>query len=372
MTLLTLTLNFSALLLTHYAHALDIGGVVRPAPNQAATASAQDLTAPRGNASRSSANWSFTTGNDSLVSLTRDEDYSAGFALAYSGDALENAWFSLDTPLAAINKLFRVDTLWPDYHDAHSFEVGMYGFTPDAISFEQTIDDDRPYASLVYTASSRQHFDASATVAWHSNLSIGVLGLGFIGDLQNGVHRLINRQEAVGWSHQISAGGEPTLRYSIARQELLDANWESVQLKSSYQASLGYITEATVSFSLRAGRLSSPWWSFNPELASYGEGSAALARAQPHTAEQFFWAGVAVKGRAYNAFLQGQFRDSDVTYAYGELNHLLLEVWMGYTFARSDGYRLSYMVRGHTSEVEKGKGNRRLLWGGLVFSKTFD
>jgi hypothetical protein len=48
------------------------------------------------------------------------------------------------------------------------------------------------------------------------------------------------------------------------------------------------------------------------------------------------------------------------------------EAWLGYTWAFNDGYRLSYVLRGHTSELKDGVGDRNVLWGGLVFAKTFD
>ncbi|MGI9293750.1 MAG: lipid A deacylase LpxR family protein [Pseudomonadales bacterium] len=371
-TVLILTLSFSALLCCESSYAIDaavdFGSTVGPTR----VANEENVPSPQKGTNCSAASWSIAIDNDSLVSSTRDEDYTAGFAIMHSGDTVRNAWYSLDTPLDAINRLSRVDKLWRGSNDTHGFEFGIYGFTPNAINSREAINDDRPYASLLYATSVRQHVNSNAAVAWQSSLSVGVLGLSVIGDVQNGVHRAINRRRAEGWSHQISAGGEPTLRYTVARQNRLRTNRESVHLKSSYQASLGYITEASISLNVRAGRLSSPWWSFNPEFSSYGEKSMTFAGTQSRAAERFFWAGVALKGRAYNAFLQGQFRHSDVTYTAGDLNHLLLEAWLGYTVAWSNGYRMSYMVRGHSSEVEQGKGNRRLLWGGLVFSKTFD
>lgn len=372
MTVPMLALSFSALLYYPPSYAVDAKGIARSTAGPTLSANEEHLPSPHKDAHSSAASWSIIIDNDSLISRTRDEDYTAGFAIAYSGNALKNGWYSLDTPLGAINRLVGIDRLWRDSDDTHGFELGMYGFTPNTLSSTEAIEDDRPYASLLYATSTRQHASANTAISWQSSLSIGVLGLSLIGDLQNDVHRLINRRKAAGWSHQISAGGEPTLRYSIARQNLLGANRESVQLKSSYQASLGYITEASVSLNVRAGRLSSPWWTFTPQLSNYGEKSTAFSNAQSRATEHFFWAGVALKGRAYNAFLQGQFRHSDVSYSAGELNHLLLEGWMGYTFAWSNGYRVSYSIRGQSSEVEQGQGNRRLLWGGLVLSKTFD
>ena len=81
-------------------------------------------------------------------------------------------------------------------------------------------------------------------------------------------------------------------------------------------------------------------------------------------------AGFAIKARAYNAFLQGQFRDSSVTYEQAELRPWLVEAWAGYTFAFQNGYRISYLIRGHSSEIRQGAGDRNLIWGGLIIARN--
>ena len=75
--------------------------------------------------------------------------------------------------------------------------------------------------------------------------------------------------------------------------------------------------------------------------------------------------------RGYNVFLQGQFRDSEVTYDSDQLNHMIVEAWLGYTQSFASGWRLSYVLRGHTSEVREGAADRNLLWGGLIIARTF-
>ncbi len=62
---------------------------------------------------------------------------------------------------------------------------------------------------------------------------------------------------------------------------------------------------------MRAGRFNSPWWGFAPELTDY---MAAPVPTENYRGgrELYVFLGARVKARAYNAFLQGQFRDSDV------------------------------------------------------------
>ncbi|MCP4769762.1 MAG: lipid A deacylase LpxR family protein [Gammaproteobacteria bacterium] len=78
-----------------------------------------------------------------------------------------------------------------------------------------------------------------------------------------------------------------------------------------------------------------------------------------------------MKARAYNVFLQGQFKDSEVTYDSDELNHGIVEAWVGYTVALKGGYSFTYSIRGHTSELKHGTGDRNVVWGGLLITKSF-
>src|SRR5690606_15678944 len=228
--------------------------------------------------------------------------------------------------------------------------------------------NDRPYASLLYASNSREQIDLVNNVAWKSTFTLGLLGLGVVGELQNLAHKSTAGTKAEGWDNQISDGGEITARYVIARQQYFDQLSDNLEIKSTTQASVGYLTEASWGLSLRTGRIHSPWSSFNPELASYGEKSSFSGSAKAVN-EHFFWAGFAIKARAYNTFLQGQFRTSEVTYEHHQLRPILLEAWAGYTFAFKQGYRISYVLRGHSSEIKQGAGDRNLLWGGIIIAR---
>ena len=313
--------------------------------------------------------WSLTLDNDLLVPGSRDQDYTYGISVAATGSKARDFALSLNTPLTWIDKLTGVEGITGSNIRGHSFEAGIFGFTPEDKEAERPLYDDRPYASLMYLSSSRVQVDPARQVAWHSSLTVGAMGLDLAGDIQNGVHKVIGSDRAEGWEHQVSDGGEPTFRYAVARQKILPVSSDNLEVKSTVEGSVGYLTEARWSLSFRAGRLHTPWWQTSPELAHYGERNNATAMSQDN--ERYLWGGIALVGRAYNAFLQGQFRDSEVRYDSGEVNHGVAEAWLGYTWAFNDGYRLSYVLRGHTSELKEGVGDRNVLWGGLVFAKTF-
>lgn len=313
--------------------------------------------------------WAFAFDNDVLVPGHRDQDYTYGLNFTQTGASARDASITLNKPLVAIDDLISFNHSSLSTQETFSREIGAFGFTPEDITVSEANTDDRPYASLVYLSSSREQVDLVDNVAWRSTLTVGVLGSGLVGELQNIAHQSTAGTEAKGWDNQISEGGELTGRYVIARQKYFEDFSDNVEIKSTLQASVGYLTEASWSLSMRTGRIHSPWSSFNPELTSYGEKSSYSSNAKSVN-EHYFWAGVAVKARAYNAFLQGQFRDSAVTYEHHQLNPLLVEAWAGYTFAFKQGYRISYVLRGHSSEIEGGAGDRNLLWGGIIIARS--
>jgi len=313
--------------------------------------------------------WAFAFDNDVLVPGHRDQDYTYGLNFTQTGASTRVASLALNEPLIVIDDWIGFEHSSLSTQETFSREVGVFGFTPEDITVSEANSDDRPYASLVYLSSSREQVDLVDNVAWKSTLTVGVLGLGLVGELQNIAHQGTNGKSAQGWNNQISEGGELTGRYIIARQKYFASFSENVEVKSTVQASVGYLTEASWSLSMRTGRIHSPWSSFNPELASYGEKSSYSSSAKS-VSEHYFWTGVAIKTRAYNAFLQGQFRDSAVTYEHHQLNPLLVEAWAGYTFAFRQGYRISYVLRGHSSEIKDGAGDRNLLWGGIIIARS--
>ena len=314
--------------------------------------------------------WAISTDNDLFVPRQTDRDFTAGVALTYAGRSGLEHWAGFDRALGAMDQLLHLNPL-RDSDYVPAIEFGVYGFTPDDIEATQLVTSDRPYASLVYLSASRVYRNTHNGDAWTSSLTIGALGLDVFEAGQNTVHRAIGAHQAEGWNHQISDGGELTFRYQTAYHDYWDLSSPSAQFKTTYFGSVGYLTEAGVALSTRLGRISSPDYRFNPELIAYGERVNEAAATPFGGREHYFWGGVAVKARAYNAFLQGQFRDSEYTLSGSELRPLLAEAWIGYTVSFDPHLKLSYVMRAQTSEVKEGDADRSLLWGGLVLSQSF-
>ncbi len=303
--------------------------------------------------------------NDVFVPGSRDQDYTAGVNIAYSGTDVDSSLFYIDKPLRVLENIVAFKH---GEKDNYTIETGLYGFTPEDISQSEPNDDDRPYASILYLSSAHESVDEHSSIAWKSVLTVGVLGLDLFGSMQNRIHREVDSPRAQGWSNQISDGGELTARYQLSRQSALSVPVQNLEAKWTQQISLGYITEASVGVSARYGRMNSEWWKFSPELASYGEQRSGEVGS---AGESYIFAGAALKARAYNVFLQGQFRNSDVTYSSDEINRILFDAWVGYSHSLGRGYQLSYTLRGQSSEVKSGGGDRNLLWGGFTLSKVW-
>ena len=314
-----------------------------------------------------------------LTNGSRDQDYNGGGEVTLSGNGRGGfIGRGIDRALGAIDDLLCPQSRFAaqGWQSAHAFASGLLVFTPRDLAAHQVIYGDRPYASLFFVSSGRRYFSSNADVAYDSSLTIGLLGLAAAGDVQSALHHLTGSVQPEGWSHQVSAGGEPTARYATARQALLAAHdsdavgWDS---KWSAAGSIGTITEASASLGARWGRIESPWWAFTPEENTYVQETQPIAPALPAGAppEIFAFLGARAKLRVYNAFLQGQFRQSDLTYGEGSLNQVLGEAWLGVELRTASGWAFQYLARWQSPELRSGIGSRSFVWGSIQISKTF-
>ena len=76
-----------------------------------------------------------------------------------------------------------------------------------------------------------------------------------------------------------------------------------------------------------------------------------------------FDGGGSLIGGLGNAFLQGQFRHSDLSYGAGDVNHTLGEAWAGIEWRTSSGWALQYLARWESPELVSGPGSRSFVWG---------
>jgi hypothetical protein len=307
--------------------------------------------------------------NDLFAARNSDRDYTGGFGITVSGLAASDNLLSLDPLLKRIDA--RLGFNKPGAVVRHAQQLGMLAFTPTDIATFHAQQDDRPYASLLFTANGRVQVAPNNRVAWTSTLSVGALGLSASEHLQNAVHEVVGSPQANGYDHQISAGGEPTARYTLARHQLVVANPSStLDVKTTMQGSIGYLTETSAAVSMRIGRFSSPWWSSAPEQTDY-LGAPLPVEMPQSSSEVYLLTGARVKARVYNAFLQGQFRHSDVRYSAAELEPVLVEAWIGVVTQLGDQTQASYLLNYQSREVRHGPAARDALWGAVQLVHSF-
>lgn len=310
--------------------------------------------------------------NDLFTGDDKDEDYTAGIAVAFSGAAAATHPFSINTGLSFVNYTFGIAHLFEQADlTLHAYEIGLALFTPEDLEIKTPIKNDRPYASLLYISNTQQNLYLQDRKSWITTLSVGVLGLSGVSSLQNSIHIAVHTEIAEGWDNQISDGGELTFKYSIAQQHYHRVDSEHLQFTTASGVSIGYITEAFYGASFRVGALRTPWWNFNVYTSNYGEKANIALPASRFLDEIYFIAGANVKARAYNAFLQGQLRESKVTYSRRDIEPVVYEGWIGIGCEVSSGLRISYIVRIQSSEVKTGLSNDNFNYGELNASYQF-
>jgi hypothetical protein len=321
--------------------------------------------------------WSIAIDNDLFAPAQHDRDYTGGLAITVSGAQTADYWWSLDPLLQHLDGLLIGDNADQSDSGVHkAVQVGWLSFTPQDLAAEAVQPGDRPYASLLFVSASSQHVAPDARTVRYSDLSLGLLGLSFTSNLHATIHKAVGSDAPRGYGRQISSGGEPTARYAIGGSTLRGRRLVSgaglLETQTAWELSAGYLTEASYSVSARLGAIRTPWWSFNPERVDYIAQPAPVARGRgSRLSEVYVWSGAKLRLRAYNAFLQGQFRDSAERLSADEINHLIGEIWLGVTAQFSGGTHMSYAIRIQSAEIREGLGRRDPIWAGVTISHGF-
>jgi len=316
--------------------------------------------------------------NDLFSGAHRDKDYSWGFAVTFASPTARLLMTPVDRVRGSLESLFSRGSgdsgAWLSQSGAA--QVGLLAFTPRTLKSREALPNDRPFASLLYVSSGHMRVLDEGDRARYTNFTVGALGLGAAPELHRQIHKVVGDEVPYGWNHQISDGGEPTARYVQAEQWLLGGGRavspDMPEMKLTLAGSAGYMTESSVAFSGRWGRIQTPWWSFNPELTDYTAAPIApVSTFGGHgVSELYFFAGGRLKARAYNALLQGQFRSSDVRVAGSDLAHTQAEGWLGVASTISD-LRFIYTLRYTSREMTTEPGARGLIWAGINIEKVF-
>ncbi|BAN68573.1 lipid A deacylase LpxR family protein [endosymbiont of unidentified scaly snail isolate Monju] len=301
-----------------------------------------------------------------LPLVNEDRDYTMGVGIEFFQE--DEGFYPFEYPLKLVARFLGI-------HEAErrvrrSYLLGSVNYTPDDLSASAPLVGERPYASVLYLANKRVLADRQKAVG--VEVQVGLLGTYLAREIQRKLHRAwrgaTGSDQPVtprGWSNQVSAGGEPTLRLRLARSDLLAENPGHWDLASSADISLGYQTNASLGLAARGGVIASPFWSLPYDPINRGHFVPAFGGD-----EAYFW--VAVRGRVvgYDALLQGQFGDSVLTYDASRIRRLVLDAGSGVTGSWG-GWQLTVSANLKTSELDTGAADRTHWWGGLYLVTRF-
>ncbi|MEJ2107008.1 MAG: lipid A deacylase LpxR family protein [Acidiferrobacteraceae bacterium] len=321
--------------------------------------------------------WEFVLDNDAFSLLRRDSDYTGGFMLSLSGHRAAEYPYSIDPWLSRLDQWTGLDSLKdvPGARQTHNIVFGLASYTPKNIQLATPIYNERPYASVLFMANSQQTVIPEQEVAHQTTLTLGVLGLKVAKDLQDAIHSALGQNGASGWDNQISSGGELTARYTVSAQRAYMTKYNNperdIDVVRTMDASIGYKTDFGAGLAFRIGRIRSTWWSYNRSQPDYLNMVSPVLRSGSKPRDEFFlWGGINARVQLYNALLQGQFRDSAVTFSWEQQNHFLLSGWLGLNRQYRNGLRVAFVIRANTPELNTATEHTD-LWGSFIVGRSF-
>jgi hypothetical protein len=277
---------------------------------------------------------------DLLSGFSQDADYTGGVAVTFSGERAED--------------------------ERYEIEVGGAAFTPQDISDPEIVAHDRPYAGLIYVSGALDRLSENRGAT--TSLAVGVLGLPLIASAQRTVHRAMHSARPRGWRHQISNGGEPTLRLAHERRwlsEPVEVAGQRVQWLYRAGAGVGFLTDLSLGIAARAGRFADLRWDIHTSPTGLSD-RAAFGRTAER--DRFFYATLTARVPVYDALVQGQFRDSDVTVSAHERRYLVPAASVGFVLGLPKGRNLHYFIRAQRSDVRLEERSETAIYGGISLS----
>lgn len=303
---------------------------------------------------------------DLLIPFTNeDRDYTMGVAVEF--------FWAKDKGLYPFDKLVRqtaelLGMEGTESNIVYSFMLGTLAYTPDDLSDTQPIYNDRPYSSLIYLSNKRVRADHENAIA--AEVLLGIIGTNLSREVQSGFHSLYRDiadstepVEPMGWAHQISDGGELTMRLRLSRSRLQFSEPGLWDIASTVGLSLGFQTNISASLAFRLGDIKSQFWSLPFDPVSRGN----FLPAKPKS-EWYLWSAVRAHLIGYDALLQGQFRHSEVKFTSDEIEHYVYDGAIGLTFGFEKS-QLTFSANMKSSDLKLT--SRKQVWGSINYLYHF-
>lgn len=296
--------------------------------------------------------------NDILSYENDDGHYSGGLEVFWSFEPEDGHW---------ARGLAEALPGWSgDEVQTLAYRFGMQGYTPEDLRSRELVEDDRPYAGLLFLGVS-MHADRDQDrwrIARELHLDAGMVGPGTgVGKVQHWIHKHIDATEPRGWSNQLR--NEPFLNLAYGQQWWRKGRLLGLELEYGPTAGLALgnlYTYAATGALLRFGR--------------HLERSLGIPSVTPtQSGSQYFiprghfaWYGfLGVEGRymAYNMLLDGNtFKSS---------HSVDREEWVGDTKAGLaltwSTWQLTFASVWRTHEFEGQKGHDQ--FGSITLSYGF-
>lgn len=323
-----------------------------------------------------------------------DRNYTMGVRFVWSDDDARYQTLNSFGLLQRIDAAFGLDYAVDDPTVRRMVALGNSAFTPDDLRSVEPIRDDRPYSSLLYTASSVVVRDGEHN-ARGSKLVVGVLGLSISEWVQTKIH-VANRARSgkdtpydpQGWHNQISDGGEPTAMYQRSWYLRFPADSENVDAAGSCDLSAGYYTGASCGIVGKWGRFTKTedFWSMFGDIDPQSDanqlyGMASRGDARPfdlrarrddrRTPEWYVLAGVRARLVGYNELLQGGVRTSAFELGGGDIERVLYEASFGVNLTFRSTRQFMFTCTRRSPEHKLGQ-RRAHNWCGLNFFRELE
>lgn len=300
--------------------------------------------------------------DDLFSGMAHDADYTGGIAMTSADD------FATDSDrlhgfLLGLGRALGMRSATHGYE----LEIGAAAFTPSNVTERDPVLHDRPYAALVYVSAALSQEDLEGRSAL-TTLTVGALGLPFAPHVQRRIHHVMGSVQPKGWQHQISEGGEATVRLAHERKwagNAVDFAGGRAQWLYRAGAGVGFLTDVSAGVALRYGRFSDLRWDLHSSPAGLSDRAVADHASQ---GDRFVYATVSGRVPIYNALLQGQFRDSDVTVPSRERRSFIPDMSLGFVVGLADDRELHYFIRAQRSDVRFAQRSDTMVYGGVSLS----
>lgn len=337
--------------------------------------------------------WILEFENDTMGLPRSDDNYTMGLSISHiqsgqpnppwSRDLLDKLSTFNEAALSIVGKkaigVTNDSTTW--------WTLGCTAFTPSDITDKNPIQDDRPYAALLYlsTGYSNKHANKDITV---SEVNIGLLGTNIGEYVQTKIHeQLAPDRIPKGWNHQIGDGGSPTVLYHTLYSMALNKddkvfNSDSLvyEIRANGGGDLGYYTRflAGTTFYFAGSRedLNALQGGLKSQLSPFfifpDESNSATGFAFKIDYELSIF--------AYNELLQGAWTgNNDVTFSRDEIETFVHKIsgnleltfipqYLGLWKAKNARIYYTQNWRSRDIKTDKGKDHH---WGGLNLAWSF-